>query len=404
MLWSLIGLAGVLVVWSLLDGRLQRWHIAPAMALVFAGALVGFATHDSLALQLDVEAVEPVLETILAIVLFGHAISIRGGFFGGQSRLALRLLFLAMPLGLAATVGLAYWLFPTLSWPILLVIACVIVPVDFAPVVSFLHDDRIPLRVRRVLNVEEGYSDGVIAPVFVFALAVVGGEHTKAEGVGEALREGLPHLVTAVVLGVGIGAGVAWIANAADRRGIMTDQSRRVLILIAPILTYMLNVGMDGNGFVATFICGIAYNSVREYVDAGREQELIDDVSFLLAAAMWFVFGACAWIAVKEGVPLELVVFCVLVLTVVRAVPVVIALWRTSLTRTELTLLAGLGPRGTANIVLALLAYVTLPDDEAALVLVVAIMVVLGSVLLHGTAGQVLVSRTAVAGTVAHRQ
>lgn len=404
MLWTIAGLASVLVVWSLLDGRLQRWRITPAIALVLAGALVGSVTHDALALQLDLEVVEPVIETILAIILFEHAIRIRGGFFGGQSRLALRLLFIAMPLGLAATMGLGLVLFPGLSWPILLLVACVVVPVDFAPVVSFLHDERIPLRLRQVLNVEEGYSDGVIAPVFVFALVVAGGEHTKAESVEHALRDGVPHLLVALVLGLGIGAGVAWIANAAERREMMTDQSRRVLILIAPVLTYTLNVGLEGNGFVAAFICGIAYNSVREYVDAGREQELIDDMTFLLSAIVWFVFGACAWFAVRDGVPIALVLFCALVLTVARAVPVLVAMLGSPLTRPELTLLAGLGPRGTANIVLALLAFVTLPEDEAGVVLAVAIVVVLSSVVLHGTVGQLLVSRTAMSDPVAQRQ
>jgi NhaP-type Na+/H+ or K+/H+ antiporter len=402
--WSVVGLAAVLVGWSLLARRLQRWRITPVMALVLTGALVGFATHDALAMGIEAHVIEPIIEMILAIVLFEHATNIRGGFLGGQANLVLRLLFVAMPIGLALTVALGLWLLPGLSWPTLLVIACVVVPIDFAPVASFLHDERIPVRVRRLFNVEEGYSDGVIAPVFLFALAVASGEHTKTEGIGHALWEGVPRLVVAIVLGVVIGAGVAWCANAADRHGTMTDQSRRLLVVGAPVLTYTLNVGLHGNGFVAAFVCGIAYNGVRQYVDAGRELELVDDIAFLLAGIVWFVFGAVAWYLIEDGVPMEAVVFSVLVLTVVRAVPVGLTMLRTPLTGPERLLVAGLGPRGTASIALALLAYNVLPDEPADTLLTIVVLVVLGSVVIHGVAGPLLVGRSAVDGKVPARQ
>ncbi|AQT81720.1 hypothetical protein B1R94_24430 [Mycolicibacterium litorale] len=396
MVWTVAGIAATIVIWSLVARRLQRWGITPVMTLVFAGGLVGFATHDAFAIAIDAHAVEPVIETILAIVLFEHAASIRGGFFGGQAKLALRMLFVALPISLAAAVFIGLGLLPGLSWPILLVMACVVVPIDFAPVVSFLHDERIPLRVRQLFNVEEGYADGVVAPVYLFALSLSTGAHTKAESVIAAVRGGLPHLAVAVALGLLVGGGLAWLANAADRRGFMTEQSRRVLVVGAPVLTYVVNVGVHGNGFVAAFVCGIAYNSTRRYIDDSREQEFIHDVNFLLTAVVWFSFGAVAWYVLEDGVDVSQVVFGVLVLTVVRAVPVTLVLLRSGLSRPERTLLAGLGPSGTASIALGLLAYTVLPDDPAETLLTVMVIVVLGSVLIHGAVGPVLVRRAAV--------
>ena len=46
------------------------------------------------------------------------------------------------------------------------------VPIDFAPAPSIVRDGRIPGRVRDLLNVEAGYGDGIISPIFVFALVV----------------------------------------------------------------------------------------------------------------------------------------------------------------------------------------------------------------------------------------
>ncbi len=403
MVWSVAGLAAIVVVWSLTARRLDRWRVTPVMALVFAGALVGVLTKDALASRIEAHVVAPIIQLILAIVLFEHAANIRGGFFGGQAKLALRMLFVAMPISLALVVGFGLWLLPGMSWSMLLVLACVVVPIDFAPVASFLRDERIPLRVRKLLNVEEGYSDGVIAPVYLFALAISDGQHTEAQGVAHALEEGLPHLAVAVALGTGIGAGVAWIANRADGHRFMTEQSRRLLVVGAPVLTYAVNIGLHGNGFVAAFVCGIAYNSVRQYTDDSQEQEFIDDITFLLAAVVWFVFGSVAWYILEDGAALSQVLFGVLVLTVVRALPVLLTLVGSGLSRPERTLVAGLGPRGTASIALGLLAYAVLPDDPADTLLTVMIIVVLGSVVAHGLVGPTLVGRVAETRPLAPR-
>jgi sodium/hydrogen antiporter len=396
-LWSVVGLAAVLVVWSLSSSLLRRWRVTPVMVLVVAGALVGATTHDALAAKLDTDVISPIIEMILAVVLFEHATNIKQGVFGGQARLALRLLLIAVPVGLALTIASGLVFLPHLGWATLLVMACVLVPIDYAPVVSFLHDERIPLRMRQVFNVEEGYADGVISPVFVFALAIAVEGHSTSSSIGHALAEGLPHLLVAIALGVGIGAGVAKVANLADARGLMTVQARRIVMIAAPVLTYTLNVGVHGNGFVAAFICGIAYNAVRVYQDASREQGLIDDLTFLLTAIVWFVFGAVAWYVLEDGVPLRVVFYSLVVLVVVRGVSVTVSMVRSGLSRSERMLLVALGPRGTANIVLALLAYDVLADDPAERLLEATVLVVLGSVVLHGLLGEYLINRNACA-------
>lgn len=395
MQWSLVGIAAVLALWALFADRLNRWQVTPALVLVVAGALVGFGTHDDLANRLDTEAVQPVIEMILAFVLFGHATHVRNGFFGGHTRLAMRLLLIAMPISVVAAFGLGWALLPGLEWAALLAIACVVVPVDFAPVTALLHDSRLPARVRDLLNVEEGYTDGVLAPVFAFALLVAGGEHTKAESVTQTVGHGIPQLAVAIVLGLGIGAGVALLANAAQDRHLMTEQSMRVIVVCVPVLTYLINIGLHGNGFIATFLCGIAFNNLRRYRDAPRELGLSDDLTFLLGAVVWFVFGATAWAVLEDGVSPGLVLFCVLVLTVVRFGSVLLAMLGSGLPTVERNLVAGLGPRGTATIVFGLLAYNVLSDRAETTVLSATILVVLGSVVLHGIAGPALAGRHA---------
>lgn len=74
---------------------------------------------------------------------------------------------------------LGWWLFPGLSWPVLLLLAGVVVPIDFAPAERVVRDRGLPARVRSVLNVESGYDDGIVSPLFLFALILAGDQSQK---------------------------------------------------------------------------------------------------------------------------------------------------------------------------------------------------------------------------------
>lgn len=384
MLLSFVIVSSVLAGWALSAGRLQRWRITAPLFLVVAGALVEYLTHGSLADTLNSDTAQHAAEIVLAVLLFVDANAIRAGMFGGYPRAAARLLFIALPLSMGLAVLLGVWLLPGLSLATLVVIACIVVPIDFAPAPSIVRDRLIPSRVRDLLNVEAGYSDGIISPVFVFALIVADIE-SDSNSAWEAVADALPHAAKAIAIGLCVGGGLALAANVAQRRALMTEQSKRVLTVAAPALAYTLSLGVHANGFVAAFLCGIGYRYFRQAEDAERDLELIEDLGFLLTALMWFVFGGVVLIAYwKAGLTVGIVVFCLLALTLVRMLPVAVAMLGSKFTWPERLLLGWLGPRGAAAIVLGLLAFNVLDDPDEHIVLLVVVVVVLGSVLLHG--------------------
>lgn len=399
MLLGVIAFAVVLAGWSLCARKLELRQVSAPLLLVLAGVVVGIPIQDELNDTLNTEVVQRIAEVILAILLFVDATDVRGGLFGRDPRGAMRALFVAMPLALAASVALGLWLLPGLSWAVVLIIACVVVPIDFAPAASALPDARIPPRVRNVLNVEAGYNDGIVSPLFIFALALAG-DHSHAETPLDALASAVPQAVKAILVGVAIGAVVALASNVAERRELMSGQSKRVILVTVPLLAYACSVAIDGNGFVSAFVCGIAYTALRKLDEPvlRAELELLDDVSFLLTAAMWFVFGATAVLALSGGVPLGLAVFCLLALTVVRMVPVLLAMLRSPFTWPERALIGWLGPRGTTSIVFGLLAFNVLSGQDETDVLLVTVLTVFGSVVLHG------LGTPAAAGAFVRRQ
>ena len=364
-------------------GRLERARLTAPIVLIVAGVAAGFTTSDALAVALNADVAQHGAEIILAVLLFVDATDVRGGLFGREPRAALRVLLLAMPLSLGLSVLLGAWMLPELSFAVLLVIACAVVPTDFAPAATILRDARVPERVRNVLNVEAGYNDGIVAPVFIFALAFAG-DDVRTETPLRALGSAVPQALTAIVVGGAVGALLALAINGATRRGWMTGQSVRMILVTAPMLAYGLSLAFDGNGFVSAFVCGITFHYLRHSPSWHEELEFVDDIGFLLSAIMWFVVGAVAVLAVERGVSWQTVVFCLLALTLVRVVPVMLAMLRSRFSWRERMMLACLGPRGTSTIVFGLLAYNVLDGADEHDVLAVMVVVVLGSVVIHG--------------------
>jgi NhaP-type Na+/H+ or K+/H+ antiporter len=380
---SFVTVAAIVACWSLVAARFERWRITAPIVMVFAGIAIGFTTRNTLGATLDTHAAERVAEIVLAVLLFVDATEVKGGLFGRDPRAALRLLLIALPLSLGLSVLLGLWLLPHLSWPVLLLIACVVVPIDFAPATEILRDERIPLRIRNLLNVESGYNDGIVSPIFIFAL-VLAGDRTHAETPIDALGAAAPSAIKAILVGVGVGAALAFLTNAAEKRHLMSEQSTRIGLVAAPILSYAVSVGVHGNGFVSSFVCGISFILIRRSETFPHELQLLDDISLLLTIAMWFVFGAATVLALASGVAWRTVIFCVCALTIVRLVPVLISTVKSDFSWRDRLLIGCLGPRGTTSIVFGLLAYNVLQGQAAAALLITMVLSVLGSVVLHG--------------------
>lgn len=383
MLLSLIAISVVLVAWSLLARVLDRWRLTAPMILVLAGVGVGFVLRDEIADTLNTDTAQHIAEIILAVLLFVDATDVRGGMLGREPRPAMRVLFIALPLSLGLAVAMGMWLLPGMSLAVLLIVACVVMPVDFAPVTAILRDERLPDRVRNVLNVEAGYNDGIVSPTFIFALALAG-DRSHASTPLEAMGSAVPEALKAILVGAAVGGALAKLTNAAGRRDLLTEQSTRLILVAAPLLSFSLSLAVGGNGFVSAFVCGITFNSLRRSAAIRRELELVDDLGFLLSVVMWFAFGASAVVALASGVSLGTIVFCLLALTVARILPVLVALMGSRFSLGERLLVGWLGPRGTTSIVFGLLAFNVLGSTDEQAVLMTMVVAVLGSVVIHG--------------------
>ncbi|WP_430782772.1 cation:proton antiporter [Actinoplanes sp. G11-F43] len=401
MILCLVVIAAVTGAWALVARRLEQWNVRAPLVMVLAGIVTGLFT-DAIAGTLDEGVAQHVAEVILAVLLFVDANEVRGGrLFGAEPGMAVRTLLVAMPLSLIAAVLLGWLLLPAgLSWAALLVIGCVLVPIDLAPAESLVRDRLVPARVRDVLNVEGGYNDGIMSPIFAFAL-ILAGTSSPADTPLEALATAVPAALKAIACGLAFGLAVAWLMNLAERRERVTGQSRRVLVVALPLFTYTATAELGGNGFVAAFVCGIAFRFLRQVAPRRRikkpvqtpELQLLEDVAALLTIGMWFYLGNAAVMTVRGGVGWTVVLYCLAVLTVIRIGPMLLALAGSGTTLRERLTIGVIGPRGTTSIVFGLLAFNDLPDGVLAdTALTTMTLTVIASVLVHGP-GAVIVGR-----------
>lgn len=410
---TILAAAVMALIRSLAALRLQRWHLGAPATMVLAGVLVGLSVEDSVVAVLNTEVAQHVAEIILAFLLFVDATEVRGGrLWGNSPRLVSRVLLVALPVSLGAAMLLGKLAFPALPWALMLVVACVVVPIDFAPSEHVVRDPRLPARVRSVLNVESGYNDGIVSPLFLFALLLAGGSSTVHTPV-DALTTAAAQAVKAVLAGLVLGGLVAWLLHRADRAGWTTEQSRRIAVLLTPLIASSAGVQIGGNGFVTSFVCGIAFRYVHRVLAARRIRSsptprsaphsaagpqdvgLLEDATALMTMTMWFVVGLAAVVTFTIGVSRPAVLFCLTALTIVRILPVLAALTGSPLPHRDRLLIGLLGPRGTTTIVFGLIAYNSLPDGTGAdTVLQTTVLCVLGSVLLHGMGSETLIRRT----------
>jgi sodium/hydrogen antiporter len=389
---GLAALAVVVVIYALVASKLDRWWITGPMVFVAAGAILGPGGLDVLPVSLSNEAVLTITELTLALLLFADASTIKLRDVEGDTGLPNRLLFIGLPLTVVAGTWLAHLMLPGVGWATAALIATILAPTDAALGLAVVTNRAVPVRIRRALNVESGLNDGIATPFVTLFIALAAAE----EGIGEqawgtaALKQIGLAIVAAIVVGY---LGGKLLAFATDH-GWTSKVSQQIAILALALLAYIGAVSIGGNGFVAAFVAGILFGAAtrRRLEASGRFTETLGlSATFLV----WSLFGA---LFVGQLLTHELsaqpILYAILSLTVIRMVPVAIALAGTHLRPATVAFMGWFGPRGLASVVFTLIALEELEHGGSGETLVeTATWTILLSVVLHGISAPPLAAR-----------
>lgn len=371
--------------WCALSARLQRADLTAPIVFMGLGVVLS-ALLPGVAVEGD--TVKVLAEATLAWVLFSDAARVGVRELRADAGVYGRLLGLALPLTVVLGWLLAWALVDGLDPWLGLLVGAALAPTDAALGAVVITHPAVPARIRRIINVESGLNDGIVTPVVLVALA---GVHSGGAGGVHALAQ----LALGALAGVALGTAGGSVLRLARRRGWVDDALIGPAVLALALLAYTTAVVGHGNGFIAAFVGGIAFGHVAGR-GAPEEVSYVEQTAGLASLLVWLLVGVVGVPLVLENLSWQALLYAALSLTVVRMVPVALALAGAGLGRRTTLFIGWFGPRGLASVVFALLAVEEL-GSEAGTAVAVIVTTVLVSVLAHGFTAEPLAVRFATA-------
>ena len=373
----------LVVLYALFAAKFDRISITMPMIFVTFGALLGPYGLEFFHSTIEWITVERFVEVTLVLLLFADASTLSFHQVSEDSMLPARLLLIGMPLTIVLGGLVVLALFPAEGLGFALLLGTILAPTDAALGLPIFTNEKVPLRIRRALNVESGLNDGIATPfVTLFtALAVAEGLPTQ----GSFLIPALFQIAIAIAVALVVGLGGGRLFTQAVKRGWTSELAEQIGGVALALAAYSISVGLGGNGFIAAFVSGLLFGyTSRGLVHAGLE--FSETTGTLFSLFVWTIFGAFAVVPVLQAFSPLALVFAILALTLVRMIPVVIATLGLRLRSDTVLLMGWFGPRGLASVVFTLIAMESFNEAERHIEILVgmAVWTILLSVFLHG--------------------
>jgi NhaP-type Na+/H+ or K+/H+ antiporter len=387
--WELATIAFLLLVFATGSRVLERRLVTAAIFFTSAGLLAG-PVLGLIELKIHGEPVKILAEATLTLVLFADASRISLGALRRDFSMPLRLLAVGLPLTIAAGALAGVAVLPGVSLVEALVLSIMLACTDAALGQTVVTDERIPSRIRQGLNVESGLNDGICVPLFFIALIVAEADEGPLTA-NTAVHLVLEEIGYGLVGGVAGGLVGALAVRAAARRGLVEPHWRQVVTMATALLAAGIALGLGGSIFIAAFTAGFVFGQLQSGGEEGSY--LVEEGGEVLNAVTFIIFGAAILGPVLDDLTWQVVLYAVLSLTVVRMIPVAIALASSGARAPTYAFVGWFGPRGLASIVFAVIMV-----DESALphqsTLLLAVVATIGiSVFAHGLSALPLTER-----------
>jgi sodium/hydrogen antiporter len=352
MKWSLAIVAAAVLVVASVSRRLTGTAVTPAMAFVAIGLLAGPLVFDGIDVSPKSEAVRTLAEATLAVVLFSDASRIKIRALAREYTVPLRLLGIGLPLTIVAGALAGLAVLHELNLTEALILAIVLAPTDAALGQAVVTEPSLPSRIRQGLNVESGLNDGICVPLLLLALAAADVESASTSH--HAIKIVSEQIGYGILGGVTSGLATAAVVKVSGARELITEAWFQVVPVAGAALAYGIALALGGSGFIAAFVAGGLFGYLVPH-ESERASRLSEEVGDLLGGVTFLVFGAILLGPTLEHLTWSAAVYAVLSLTVVRMLPVAIAMIGSGASRRTVGFLGWFGPRGLASIVFAVI-------------------------------------------------
>ena len=337
-------------IFSAIAGRVERSAVTAPIVYILFGLIAGPIGLGFL--DMDVHAVElrVVADLTLALVLFLDASNADLKTLRRHALIPRRMLLIGLPLCIVLGAWLGTLVFPNVSLFELCLLATMLAATDAALGKGVVSNPAVPARVREGLNVESGLNDGLAVPVLFVFLALATGAAHEDQSTELALK------LVAEEIGIGVAVAVVVVTIAskvlrlADARGWFTDIWLQIPVVALALSCFAIAQSLHGSGYIAAFVGGLLFG----YFSGEHKHKLLlagEGIGELLAMLTWLVFSSVYMGHYWATMTWDVVIYSLLSLTVIRMLPVLLALTGSGEKFETRLFLAWFGPRGLASIV-----------------------------------------------------
>lgn len=370
----LLAFALTLLVTLLASGALHRGILSGAVLFVVAGMVLGPLGIGTLHVHPGSPGTRLFIEVVFFVVLFTDGLQVRASDLAKHWHLPVRALVVGLPITVAVTAALAHWV-AGFAWGPSVLIGAALAPIDAAFIRAVLGDTAVPERLRRLLGFEAGLVDGVVLPLILVLLSILGVHNASAWSISRGLLLGL-------VTGIAIPAAVVWLRRL---RWVSIAADYRPLFAFAVALLVLAVAAEEhANVFLAGYVAGVTLASLSE-------ESVVDNTQFgghlaeLLKLAGLLVIGILVTAPEADSMGWRGWAFVVLAILAVRPVAMGVALLGSDLDRPERRAAMWLGPRGFASVAYALLIAEEAQFQGVSRGFLAITAVVTGSIILHSS-------------------
>ncbi len=377
----LIGLAAILVIGILARWVAWRLHLPSILLLLLAGILAGpvagFLNPD----ELFGPVLTPFVSLSVGVILFEGGLSLNFRELRETGNVILRLI----TMGAAATwvlAAAAAWLILGFSVELAVLFGAILVVTGPTVVIPLLHHVRPKGQIAAVIRWEGILNDpvGALLAVLVYEAIRAGSLATQAE-------DAAIQLLSAVVVGSGVGVAAAIVLAVLIRYYLVPDELQNAFSLCMVVLAYTISDHFQPeSGFLATTLMGLVLANQRR-VAVRHLVEFKENLRVLVISVLFIVLAARLSAEDLQQADWRAWTFLAVLVFLVRPAAVWISAVGSKLSAAEREFLAWMAPRGiVAAAVSSIFAdrLAAAGVEEAARLVPVTFLVIIGTVTLYG--------------------
>ncbi len=367
---------------SLLSNKLHGTIITLPIAFTFTGFLLGPDFLNLIDIPLSSGLIRFFAEVALILVLYSDASRIKLNSVQKHHNIPIRLLLLGLPLTVILGSGIAKVLFNNFSWFEAALLASILAPTDAALIHTVVSYQKVPIRIRQALNIESGLNDGLMVPVIIGLLSFI---NTSIESL--SINKWLLFLFMQITIGIVVGIFVGYfggkIFESRIKKRWMNKLFEELFAIAMAFFTYSLAQTLNGNGFIAVFVCGLIVGKTSKAL-CSQINNFAAAEGQLLVLILFFFFGSSFLGSVFATISWKIFLYSILSLTIIRMAPVFLSILGCKLKFETFFYLGWFGPRGIASIVFTFLMIEQIESSVATMIFSTAIATIFLSVFLHG--------------------